>query len=157
MTQTYTVSGSLLAAFLALCFAALIPMSVRAAPSPNAFLGGGNALSRATSGESQGLTHATSTSGLIDHLTFASTRGGRSEEVPPQNENTNDGEDAEDSSLPDNANQHAEDNANGGSGGGNGGNGGAAAEGGLVRAGSVVTHSTAVNVINTNIVRISNR
>lgn len=138
---------------------AIMPASTYAAPAPNAFLGGGNALSRANSGESQGLTHATSTSDLLSHLTFASTRGGRSEEVPPPKEDS-DGEGSEEAtqSSPSPANtSNGHSNANGNASGGNGGNGGGAEAGGLVRAGSVVSNSNAVNVINTNIVRISTR
>lgn len=43
---------------------------------------------------------------------------------------------------------------NGGAQGGNGGNGGNSSPGGLVKAGSVVSNSTAVNAINTVIIRI---
>ena len=50
-----------------------------------------------------------------------------------------------------NANTHGN---NGGAESGNGGNGGNANPGGLVRAGSVVSNATAVNAINTVIVRI---
>lgn len=134
---------------------AFLPVVAAAAPAPNAFLGGGNALTRATSGESQGLTNATSTSNLLEHLTFASSRGGRAEEVPPPNANTDSGDEGE-TTPPENANENAA-GGNGGGQSGNGGNGGSSAGGGLVRAGSVVTNSKAVNVINTNIVRISSR
>jgi len=56
----------------------------------------------------------------------------------PQNENENSG-------------------SNGGSSAGNGGNGGNASPGGLVKAGGVVSNSTAINAINTVILRISLR
>lgn len=142
---------------------AIVPASTHAAPAPNAFLGGGNALMRATSGQSQGLTHATSTSDLLSHLTLASTRGGRGTEVPP--ENSNEGGNAEGTeegeqgtqSLPEEANENGTNHENGGAQGGEGGNGDNSSPGGLVRAGSVVSNSNAVNVINTNIVRISTR
>ena len=45
-------------------------------------------------------------------------------------------------------------NSNGGASTGSGGNGGNAAPGGLVRSGNVVSNATAVNAINTTIVRI---
>lgn len=51
-------------------------------------------------------------------------------------------------------NQSGTDNANGGASAANGGNGGNAGPGGLVRSGDVVTNATAVNMINTVIVRI---
>lgn len=139
---------------------AVLPTILFAAASPNAFLGGGNALSRANSGESRGLTNASPSSNLMDHLTFASTHGGRGEEVPPPKEDSDDGEgseseeDAENSSL---GKVTSNGNSNGNASGGNGGNGGNSSPGGLVRAGSVVSNSNAVNVINTNIVRISTR
>ena len=56
----------------------------------------------------------------------------------PQNENENSGN-------------------NGGSSAGNGGNGGNSSPGGLVKAGNVVSNSTALNAINTVILRISLR
>lgn len=43
---------------------------------------------------------------------------------------------------------------NGGATTGNGGNGGNSSPGGLVRAGSVVSNATAINMLNVNIVRI---
>ena len=46
---------------------------------------------------------------------------------------------------------------NGGAQGGNGGNGGNSSPGGLVQAGSVVSNATAINAINTVILRISFR
>ena len=125
----------------------LAPTGTRAAVSPNASLGGGNALTRATEGRSQGLTSANTTSGLLEHLTSASTRGGRPVETPPQNEEGG-------GTGSTNANENAGDNSNGGASGGSGGGGGSAAPGGSVRAGSSVSNATAVNVINTVIVRV---
>ena len=131
-------------------------------------------LARALSGQSQGLAHASSTSNLLSHLTFASTRGGRPLEVPPAHSNAggnasdeahnddgagngterNEGNSPTTSSPPENANENGVDNANGGASSGGGGNGGAAAAGGLVRAGSVVSNANALNMLNTVILRI---
>ena len=156
MTKTVNFFGTALAMFFILIgfLMSFGPAKAHAAAAPNASLGGGNALSRATSGESQGLTHANSSSNLLEHLTLASTRGGRSTETPPQEDGNGD---VTESSLPNTANSNAADNANGGAQGGNGGSGGTSANGGLIRAGSVVSNSTAVNAINTNIIRISLR
>ncbi len=157
----------------------LAPATASAA-STNASLGGGSALARVMAGQSQGLTHTTSTSDLLDHLTFASTRGGRPTEVPPAGSNEGgdggseteneegsmdggtdgaQGDNTDNSSVQNTAdgNGSADDsqNNNGGAQGGNGGNGGNAASGGLVRAGSVVSKATVVNMLNVTIVRIS--
>lgn len=173
MTKTFSITAGTFAAFglffVGMLFLVLAPQSAAAAVSPNAFLGGGNALSRATSGQSQGLTHASSTSDLLARLTFASTRGGpgttssqssdgygagKPEETPPANSNP----------TPNSASSNPEGELaahgaggagnNGGASSGNGGNGGNAGPGGLVRSGSVVSNATAVNVLNVNIVRI---
>ncbi len=157
------VVGAIIVLAMVFTFA---PASASAAPAGNAFLGGGNALARATSGESQGLAHASSTSNLLSHLTFASTRGGRPAEVPPTASTTeatsqgNEGSTEENMgalSLPENENQSASGHANGGARSGNGGSGGDSGAGGVVRAGSVVSNAQAVNVLNTVIVRISVR
>lgn len=161
MTKTISLTAGIGAILFALLLA-FVPGSASAAPAANAFLGGGNALARAISGQSQGLAHATSTSDLLAHLTFASTRGGRPTEVPPTASTTeattatsqgDEGSTESDGS----SNGQTAGGSNGGASGGNGGNGGNAAPGGLVRAGSVVSNANAVNVINTNIVRIGSR
>ena len=152
MTKAIVFTGSAMLLLGSLII--LIPASTHAAAAPNAFLGGGNALSRGTSGESQGLTNANSSSDILTRLTFASTKGGRPAETPPAQD---DEEDTTAASLPENANENAQNNANGNAQGGNGGNGGTSAPGGLIRAGSTVSNSTAVNAINTNIVRINLR
>lgn len=185
--MTFTHKTSLLSAsFLAaLLLFGLAPQGASAAVSPNAFLGGGNALSRATLGQSQGLTNANPASDLLARLTFAGTHGGRAEEVPPENggqsnsggnsangETGTDGDaGAQDVIAPspsgnENGNNPIGNSAssngasNGGAtagNGGDGGDGGSASPGGLVRAGNVVSNATAVNMINVNIVRISLR
>ncbi|MBI5470134.1 hypothetical protein HY968_02315 [Candidatus Kaiserbacteria bacterium] len=138
-----------------------------ASAESNAALGGGNALARALGGQSQGIVHANLASDLLAHLTLASTRGGRPDDTPPSHSNAggNDGNTNEPSqnnpnAIPVNPNGDGNENGNDNNGGpssGNGGNGGNASPGGLVRAGSVVTNATALNVINANIVRISLR
>ncbi|PIR83987.1 hypothetical protein COU18_01095 [Candidatus Kaiserbacteria bacterium CG10_big_fil_rev_8_21_14_0_10_51_14] len=167
-----TVTGGVAAIATLLIF---IPGISAAAVSPNAFLGGGNALARALAGESQGLVHASSTSGLLAHLTFASTRGGRPEETPPAdvNENSDTGGNTSTDQSDGPAGQNGapaeaaggnpstgSGQANGGASagnGGNGGDGGGAAPGGLVRAGSVISNANALNMINVSIIRISTR
>lgn len=156
MTKTFSLTAGISVAFF-VALLALLPVRTHAV-SPHAFLGGGNALARATSGESQGLAHASSTSDLLSHLTFASTRGGREAEVPPTASTTattstpqsdENGADSNES-----LNGQAGSGSNGGARGGNGGNGGGGSTGGVVRAGSVVSNANAVNVLNTIIVRI---
>lgn len=171
---TTVAKGVIAAVALAGLLFLLAPVGAHAAAA-NASLGGGNALARATTGQSQGLTHASSTSDLLAHLTFASTRGGKPTEVPPANSNAggNGGEESgseegstegsqdgntSDPSAQDNASGNASGNQNnGGASSGNGGNGGDGAPGGLVVAGGVVSNAHAVNVLNVNLVRISAR
>ena len=147
-------------ALLAVVILLLAPGSAYAI-ADNACLGGENALSRALSSESQGLAHASTTSSILERLTFASTHGGRAEEVPPANDAGDSGEEGtgEGEALavpPENANENS-DNANGGASGGNGGSGGLSGPGGLVRAGDSVSSTNSVNVINTVILRIGSR
>lgn len=164
MRKTVSTAGTFIATFALAGLLLLVLAPSAHAALANAALGGGNALARAMAGQSQGLEHASSTSGLLDRLTFASTRGGRPDEVPPPQSNAGgnnatttpqgSGGGEEESS---DAQDVGSGNNNGGATSGNGGNGGNAALGGLVRAGSVVSNATALNVLNTNIVRISNR
>lgn len=194
---TASLSVALGSILLGVLLFGLAPQSASAAASTNATLGGSNALSRATSGQSQGLVRANTTSDLFTHLTFASTRGGRSAETPPANEQSDtggttstdqsDGPSGENGDAAgvsagggnaSNGGASAGNGGNGGDGGassgnggpgttssqgsdgygaGDGGNGGSASTGGLVKAGSVVSNSTAINMINLNIVRIISR
>lgn len=149
------------------------------ADEATARLGGGNALARAIAGQSQGIAHANPASDLLAHLTFASTRGGRPDEVPPANGNQGNNDGAEtggntaaggegvqgsNPSTPSTGSGQASSEQagsgssnNGGASSGNGGDGGSASPGGLVRAGNVVSNATALNMLNVNIVRISSR
>ena len=128
------------------------------ATEATALLGGGNALVHATTG----IQHANPRSLITEHLLFASTRGGKGEVIPPiasSTQSTADdqqGDDAGPSGNSGDTNNQDENGQgeNGGASGGNGGNGGSAAEGGLVRAGSIVSNANAVNVLNTVLVRI---
>lgn len=162
----FTFGGIMMLAFFAL-FIFSVP-SAHAAEE-NARLGGGNALLRATSG----ISHANPVSDILSRLTFASTRGGMPEEVPPPSQGSGGesasntggnvgggGEGSPGDSAPEsvNTNGGGEGGNNGGASsgnGGDGGNGGNASPGGLVRAGDVVTNATALNAINVNILRIS--
>ncbi len=109
-------------------------------------LGGGNALLRATGG----LAHANLASDILARLTFASTNGGQPDPIP------SDGDNGADATSAGGAGGNGGNNGGATAGnGGNGGDGGNAAAGGLVRAGNVVSNSTALNVINATIVRIS--
>lgn len=149
----------------------IVPRHVSAAEA-TALLGGGNALAHATTG----VQHANPRSSIMEHLLFASTRGGKPDLVPPSassTEATSDDQGNDEDSSGDSANSNSAggpstgstgspqagsgSSSNGGASGGNGGNGGSAAPGGLVRAGSVVSNATAVNVLNTIIVRIGSR
>ncbi|MDO8435509.1 MAG: hypothetical protein Q7S89_02395, partial [bacterium] len=104
--------------------------------------GGGNALARATAGGSLGLSRAFPASGLLSHLTFASTRGGQPETTPAdENSNTggatsseqSDGENGADATSAGGAGGNGGGNGGATAGnGGNGGDGGGAAPGGLV-------------------------
>ena len=167
ITDSFLFSLTLCLPLMGALFLLLSPQDASAAAA-SASLGGGNALSRALAGESQGLAHASLSSDLLSHLISASTRGGRGDEVPPANSNAgsnNEETDNDDTgeenngttSLPENANENGVSHANGGAVTGEGGNGGNSGEGGLVKAGSVVSSAFAVNVINVNIVRISTR
>ena len=142
------------AAALAGLFLLATPSSADARAA-NALLGGGNALARATTGQSQGLANANPASNLLSRLTFASTRGGTSEEVPPTGSTSTTPETTQSETVPTvHSSGGGNSNNNGGAQGGDGGSGGNAAPGGLVRAGDVVSNATAVNAINTTIVRI---
>ena len=178
MTRPHTLLLS--STLLAVCVLGFAPSShalslnaslgLPAAPAAQA--GGGNALTRVNSGGSQGLTRASPTSGLLGHLTFASTRGGRLEETPPANENSNtggststdqsDGADGSTGSPQASSNGAPAGGANGNSSnggatagnGGNGGDGGGASPGGWVRAGGAGSNSNSVNMINVTIIKI---
>ena len=168
MTKTDTGTTILFAAgglLLASMFF-LIPFSVHASEE-TARLGGGNALSRAVNGQSQGTLNSNLASDLLSHLTLASARGGRPEETPPENANSNSGGnssgDQHDGASGQDGGAGAaagNDANNGGATAGNGGDGGAggnSSPGGLVRAGHVESNATTLNMINVNIVRISLR
>jgi hypothetical protein len=138
------------------------------AANDSASLGGGNALTRALAGRSLGLTNATSSSSILVRLEFASGNGGQPDPLPSEenaNDNSNtggnasteqsDGENGADASSAGGAGGAGGNNGGTTAGnGGNGGNGGGADTGGLVRAGNVVSNSTAVNMLNTIILRI---
>lgn len=153
MAPFYFMLGAMLVAAPAAAFA-----DVAAAR-----LGGGNALARVTIGQSQGIAHAAPASNLFDHPALASVRGGRPEETPiDQNSDTggvtsseqSDGEDGADAASAGGASNNGGVTAGNG---GDGGNGGGAGAGGLVRAGNTVSNATALNAINTTIIRISAR
>ena len=161
-TILFTAGGLLLASMFF-----LIPFSAHASEE-TARLGGGNALSRAMNGQSQGILNSNLASDLLSHLTLASARGGRPEETPPENANSNSGgnssvdqHDGASGQDGDGAGAAAGNGANNGGAtagnGGDGGDGGNSSPGGLVRAGNVVSNATALNMINVNIVRISLR
>src|SRR3989338_463214 len=139
---------------LILSVSMLVPQSASAAVSPRAFLGGGNALSRATGGQSQGLTNAHPTSNLLANLTLAAGRSGRGDTTPPPTPSPQEDDEQAPSAqavLPAAAGGAGN---NGGTVSGNGGNGGIGATGGFVSAGNVVSSANAVNVLNTVIIRI---
>jgi len=143
----------------------LLPMSIEAGETTSR-LGGGNSLLRATTG----ISHTSNASNLFDRLGFASTNGGRPEETPPSQSQSNSGGDT---STDQQNGQNGQNGASAGGGtgdggddnnggatagnGGDGGDGGGASNGGLVRAGGVVSNATALNMINVNIIRISTR
>lgn len=144
----------------------LIAPVATSADATTARLGGGNALLRATTGQSQGLARSNPASDIFAHLTFAGTRGGQPETTPNENSNTGGGTSSEQSDGENGADSTSAGGAGGNGGnnggatagnGGSGGNGGNAAPAGLVRAGDSVSNSTALNVININIIRISSR
>lgn len=85
-------SSCVVAAFLALAPVGAA-YAIAGGPSDHAFLGGGNALSRALSGESKGLSNADSTSDLLAHLTFASSHGGRAQDPGQDNATSTQGDD----------------------------------------------------------------
>ena len=168
MTKTDTGTTILFAAgglLLASMFF-LIPFSVHASEE-TARLGGGNALSRAVNGQSQGTLNSNLASDLLSHLTLASARGGRPEETPPENANSNsggnssgdqhDGASGQDGGAGAAAGNDANNGGATAGNGGDGGDGGNSSPGGLVRAGNVVSNATTLNMINVNIVRISLR
>ena len=165
--KTSLLSVSLLAALLLL---GLAPQGAGAAVSQSASLGGGNSLLRAGTGA----TNANFASSILSRLSFASTRGGQSANVPPEDsEDSNSGEQSAGGETGTNGDAGAQDvgspspasggGNNGGAQAGNGGNGadggagGSASTGGLVRAGDVVSNANAVNMINVNIIRITTR
>lgn len=126
-------------------------------------LGGGNALVRNTTG----VANANVASDILSRMNFASTRGGQQNQASEDEntdtvdenteEETNDeGADASQANQNANANQNQNENdhANGGAEGINGGDGGDAGPGGLVRSGDIVSNATAINMINTVIIRI---
>jgi len=168
MTKTDTGTTILFAAgglLLASMFF-LIPFSAHASEE-TARLGGGNALSRAVNGQSQGTLNSNLASDLLSHLTLASARGGRPEETPPENANSNsggnssgdqhDGASGQDGGAGAAAGNDANNGGATAGNGGDGGDGGNSSPGGLVRAGNVVSNATTLNMINVNIVRISLR
>lgn len=159
--------------------AMLLVPALAFADTATARLGGGNALMRVSIGQSQGISHSNSASNLFDNLTFASMRGGQPDPIPANENSSSGGNTSTDQSNGSagangapadtgNGNNGGASAGNGGDGGdggssptnsgqGAGGNGGDAGPGGLVRAGSTVSNSTAINAINTSIVRISLR
>lgn len=158
--NTLRIQGIITSGVVAIGLALIVPLITHADENTSA-LGGGNALLRATSG----LSHASSTSNIFSHLTFASLRGGRPDATPPANDNSNtgggtsteqsDGGNGADGSSAGGAGGNGGNNGGATAGdGGNGGNGGGASPGGLVRAGSVVSNSNALNMLNTTIIRI---
>src|SRR3989344_744196 len=135
----FAVLGLATVGLLLLC----VPARVSAAEE-DAQRGGGNALARAT----VGIEHSNTASNLSARLLFASTHGGKPDEVPPPQDESGA------LSLPESANENGVDNANGGATTGSGGDGGHAAPGGLIRAGSAVSSAHAVNMLNVVLVRI---
>ena len=156
MRKTHAIASSLkkedalpavLFAVLGLATVGLLLLCVPAralAAEEDARRGGGNALARAT----VGIEHSNTASNLSARLLFASTHGGKPDEVPPPQDESGA------LSLPESANENGVDNANGGATTGSGGNGGNAAPGGLIRAGSAVSSAHAVNMLNVVLVRI---
>ena len=153
----YLAQKFLLIAFF-VCLVFLVLPRHASATEATALLGGGNALVHATTG----IQHANPRSSITEHLLFASTRGGKPEVIPPSASSTqataddqqgDDGGPSGDSGDSNNQDENSQ-GENGGASGGNGGNGGNAAEGGLVRAGSVVSNANALNVLNTVLIRI---
>ncbi len=146
------IRATFLCALLGASLLFALPLSARA-DEVTARRGGGNALFNGATG----IAHATSNSDILTHLTLASTRGGKPEEVPPAVSASNPpSNESDDTSTPDVTSEGA-DHQNGGASGGNGGSGGNSGVGGLVVAGGAVSNATALNVLNMNIVRISKR
>ena len=174
MTKTLPIASIVASATL---IALALLASAAYADESTARLGGGNAGFRGGVGAS----NANLASDILARFSFAATRGGQPEDVLPLGGNNGEGGEEGESlgiqslPLPENANENASDHANGGASAGNGGpgttssqgsdgygagyggNGGSAGIGGLVQAGDVVSNSTAVNMLNTIILRISIR
>ena len=173
--KTLTLSSAISLGLAFVSAMLLVPMAT-SADTATARLGGGNALARVSIGQSQGTVHASPSSNLLSHPTFASLRGGQPEETPPANDNSNtggstsseqsDGENGADATSaggdggnggnPSTNSGQANGGATAGN-GGDGGNGGEADPGGLVRAGSVVSNANGVNMLNINVIRITTR
>jgi hypothetical protein len=137
MANTHTVKKRIRTAVAltgALCLV-LVPMSAFALP-------GTSALSRSTVGQSR----SSQIANVTNRVTFASEHSSESGDTASP---------ADTSAVQ--SGTGVGSNQNGGSQGADGGAGGSAGAGGLVRAGGVVTNATAVNAINTVIVRISIR
>lgn len=185
--NTRTNTKTILAAALWLLVASMLflaPLITRAAETSSR-LGGGNALARATAGQSQSLSQTNPASNLLIRLTFASFHGGGPDEVPPAPQG-GDGESGAASGTggstatggsgvdgttgeppvqsntsgnggnPSTSSGQVNGGAQAGA-GGDGGAGGSASPGGLVRSGDVVSNATAINAINVTIIRISSR
>lgn len=123
-------------AFAALAVLFLMPLPIHAAHwaearGPLPAQAGGTVLSRIAMGSS----HTTATSGLMGRLQFASTQGTPHEDTPSSQGTTG-------------------SNTNGGVTTGVGGNGGDAAQGGVIRAGNVVSHAHALTILNTVVIRL---
>jgi len=165
--KTLTLSSAISLGLAFVSAMLLVPMAT-SADTATARLGGGNALARVSIGQSQGTVHASPSSNLLSHLTFASLRGGQPEETPPANDNSNTGgstsSEQSDGENGADATSAGGDGGNGGNNGGttagnggNGGDGGGADPGGLVRAGNVVSNANALNMLNVNVIRITTR
>ena len=145
--NTFKITRAFVCAFVLGC-AALLAMPAYSAADTTSRLGGGNALLRA----STGITNTNIASDILSRLTFASIQGGQPEDVPPANE----GEEQSGTEPNESANQNATpgNGTNGGVFGASGGNGGDGGPSGLTRSGNVISNSTAINAINTTIIRI---
>src|SRR3989344_8379716 len=125
-----SMAALVLFGFTTVSIATFIPQRASAL-SVNAFLGSSNALSRATSGQSQGLTNAHPTSNLLANLTLAAGRSGRGDTTPPPTPSPQEDDEQAPSAqavLPAAAGGAGN---NGGTVSGNGGNGGIGATGGV--------------------------
>lgn len=141
MTHTPT-SKKDIRAIAALCGALLLVL----VPASASALPGASALSRSSVGQSR----SNQIANVTTRVTFAS-------EQPEVPENASSHGNVASSTPTAQAGVGAGSNQNGGSQGADGGAGGSGGAGGLVRAGNVVTNATAVNAINTVIVRITIR